>query len=100
LAQRLCGFEAVSGGERHAPVRDLARLEIGDRARAEDAGGFGQQPAQLGGRLRLRVVLGEVLVGQLSQRDGARAQPSALGTTDRALERDAGRIRARKAATL
>jgi len=36
LPEGLGGFEAVSGGERHPPGGDLARVELGERRRAED----------------------------------------------------------------
>jgi hypothetical protein len=35
LPKGLGGFEAVAGGERHPPGGDLARVELGERRRAE-----------------------------------------------------------------
>jgi hypothetical protein len=38
LSEGLGGFEAVSGRERHPPGGDLARVELGQRRRAEGGG--------------------------------------------------------------
>jgi hypothetical protein len=62
LAERLRRFEAMPGRNRHPPGRDLLRTELSQTLIAELAHRFRQEPAQLLDRLRLRVVLGAVLI--------------------------------------
>jgi hypothetical protein len=98
LAQRLGGLEAVALGDRHPPRGDLARVEVCQPAALERGDGLAEQPAQLGRRLGLGLVLGEVLVDELGQRHRVRAatcEPAEL-----ALQRVARFALAGKAAAL
>lgn len=71
LAQRLAGFEAMPGGDRHAPRGDLLRAQLADRHVAERGDRLARQPWQLAQRRRLDVVLGEVLVDEFGERERA-----------------------------
>src|SRR5947209_17769425 len=55
----------------HLPGLDLLRTELSQTLIAELAHRFRQEPAQLLDRLRLRVVLGEVLINQPGKRERA-----------------------------
>src|SRR6266536_1667175 len=57
--------------DRHPPGRDLLRAKLRKAAAAEDTDRLGEKPAELVDRLRFRVMLGEVLLDELLQRQRA-----------------------------
>jgi len=62
LPQRLRRLEAMARRNRHPPRRNLLRAKLRQPTRAECLDGLREQPAQLLDRLRLTIVLSEVLV--------------------------------------
>jgi hypothetical protein len=78
LPKRLRRFEAMPGRDRHPPSRDLLRTQLSQTLIAELADRFRQEPTQLLYRLRLRVVLGQVLIdkrGECQRASGAVRPP-------------------------
>src|SRR5262245_9510870 len=74
--------------KRRPPRANLVRSHVDDAAVAERSRRLGKKPAQLRDRARCRLVLGEVLLDQLAQRD-LRDPPV---TTVKPLERDLQRL--------
>ena len=89
LPQRLRRLEAVAGRDRHSPSRDLLRAELAEATLAEGAERLVEQPTQFLGCLRLCLVLGEVLIDELAQRDRA----AETGVSAKAFERPLEGIR-------
>jgi hypothetical protein len=58
----------VPGRDRHPPGCDRGRAKLGQPPLAKDAHRLRQQPAQLLGRLRLALMLGEIDLDELGQR--------------------------------
>jgi hypothetical protein len=87
LPERLRCLETVSGRNRHSPSRDLLRAKLGQSTRAERLDCFREQPAQFPDRLRLAVVLRQVLVDQLGERQRGSAASRAANSLERPLER-------------
>src|SRR6266540_3444328 len=71
LPQRLGCFKAVTGRERHPPLRDLLRRQLPDAAITEHRGRLAEQIAELLDRHRLRVVLREVRLHEFGEREPA-----------------------------
>jgi hypothetical protein len=72
LADGLCCFEAVAGSERHPPRRDLLCSQLADAAITEDCGCLAEQVAELLDRHGLHIVLGQVRLNKLRERESAR----------------------------
>src|SRR6266540_3616644 len=72
LPQRLGRLETVPGSDRHPPSRDLLRTKVAETSITELCDGFREQPAQLLHRLRLRVVLRQILLDKRCEGEGAR----------------------------
>src|SRR6266498_3743237 len=71
LPQRLGCFKAVTGRERHPPLRDLLRRQLTDAAITEHRGRLAEQIAELLDRYRLHVVLREVRLHEFGEREPA-----------------------------
>src|SRR6266508_2176662 len=71
LPQRRGCFKAVTGRERHPPLRDLLRRQLTDAAITEHRGRLAEQIAELLDRHRLRVVLREVRLHEFGEREPA-----------------------------
>src|SRR5215207_3948182 len=69
LAQRLGRLEAMPLRQRRPPRADLVRSQLDDAPVAERARRLRQQPAQLRDRARCRLMLREVFLDELAQRD-------------------------------
>lgn len=100
LGQGLGGFEPVSVADRHAPGRDLRRLQLADRCVPERGCGFAQQPAELLDRLGLGVMLGEVDLYEFAQRGCLSEALFLPGALERAVECLLGGFLGRKDASL
>jgi hypothetical protein len=95
-------------GQRRPPSADLVRRQIDNAAVAELARRLRQEPAQLRDRARLRLMLGEVLVGQLAKRDLHWSSAAPMQPLERdlqrlhcpALTREPARLRPCRATTL
>jgi hypothetical protein len=86
LPQRVRRLEAVTGRDRHPPGRDLLRAKLWQPAGAERLDRFRQQPVQFLDRLRLSVVLSQVLVDKLDERQRAAAASFTAQALERPLE--------------
>ena len=84
----------------HAPSSDLLRTKLPETPVAELCDRFREQPAQLLDRLRLRVMLRQILVDQRCERERARRTVRAPQALKRPLERLPGVALRLKAATL
>jgi hypothetical protein len=87
LPQRLRCLEAVAGRERHPPLGDLLRGQLPDAAIAEDGDCLAEQVAELLDRHRLHVVLRQVRLDELGEREPARDPPLTSKPLELALER-------------
>ena len=87
LPQRLGRLETVPGSDRHPPSRDLLRTKVAETSITELCDGFREQPAQLLHRLRLRVVLRQILLDKRCEGEGARRAVRAPQALKRPLER-------------
>ncbi len=87
LPKRLGGLKTVPRRDRHPPRRDLLRPQLAEPKVAERPDGLRKQPAQLLDRLRLPVVLTEILLDELPQRHRPRDAPLTSQPLERALER-------------
>jgi hypothetical protein len=94
LTERLRRLESVARRERHPPGRDLLRSQFTDATFTEHGRSLSEQPAQLVDRHLLHVVLGEIGLDQLRQRQRARDPALPADTLKLAFERLA-RIRLR-----
>jgi len=73
--------------QRRPPRADLLRLQVDDAAVAERGRRLRQQPAQLRERARLRLMLREILLGQLAQRHLPKPPVAAIQPLERDLQR-------------
>ena len=87
LPQRLGCLEAVTGRERHPPLGDLLRGQLTDPAVTEHGGRLAEQIAELLDRHRLHVVLRQVGLDELGERQPARDSSLASKPFEFALER-------------
>src|SRR4051812_38838451 len=76
----------MAGGDRHPPTRDLLRPQLGKAVAAKGTDCFGEQPRELVNRLRFGVVLGEVLLDELLQRQRAADAALSAEMFERSLE--------------
>jgi len=65
----LCRFEAVSGSDCHPPGGDLVWLQAVEPPLAEGGDGVRQEPTELPERHRRDLVLREVLLHELGERE-------------------------------
>jgi hypothetical protein len=87
LPECLGRLEPVPGSNRHPPRRDLLRTKLPETPVAELCDRFREQPAQLLDRLRLRVVLGQILIDEPGERQRARRAVRTPKALQRPLER-------------
>jgi hypothetical protein len=87
LPERLRRFEAVAVRQRHPPLGDLLRGQLGNAAAAEDGGCLAEQIAELLDRNRLDVVLCQVRLHEFRERERARDPTLAAHPLKLALER-------------
>src|SRR5436309_6196945 len=87
LPQRLRRLEPVSWRNRHPPGSDRLRAKLRQPARAESPHCFREQPAQFLDRLRLSRVLSQVLIDELTERQGTPAAALTAHPLQRSLER-------------
>jgi hypothetical protein len=66
--ERLCCVEAVAGRETDPPGGELFRAQLADGSLSEDRNRFAEQPAQLLDRHLLDVVLRQVHLNELGER--------------------------------
>src|SRR5712691_8468773 len=74
-------------GQRRPPSADLIWSQVDDAAIAESTRRFRQEPAQLRDRARLRLMLREILLGELAQRDLPEPPIAAMQPLERDLQR-------------
>jgi hypothetical protein len=87
LSQCLGGLEAVARRERHSPFCDFLRGQFADPPVAEHRGRFAEQPAQFLDRHRLHIMLSEIRLDQLGERQAARDPALTTNTIELTLER-------------
>jgi hypothetical protein len=87
LPQRLRRFEAVARRHRHPPSRDLDRVELVQAVIAERLNRSGKEEAQLLQRHRRGVMLGEILIDELGERDRPPDPALATQPLERPLQR-------------
>ncbi len=87
LPQCLGRLETVPGSNRHPPRRDLLRTKLPETPITERSDRFRQEPAQLLDRLRLRVMLREILPYKRCEGGRARRAVCAPQALKRPLER-------------
>jgi hypothetical protein len=94
LPECLRRLETMPGRNRHAPGRNLRWGKLADPEVAEPADGLREQPAELLNRLRLAIVLGEVVIDELAQPRRLHQALLSAKTLERPLERfDRGLLR-------
>jgi hypothetical protein len=71
LAERLRRFEALARREAHPPLGDLLRVQLADLPVTEDRCRFAEQGAELLDRHRLDVVLHEIRLDKLVERESS-----------------------------
>jgi len=100
LPERLGCLEAIAGRQPHPPRGDLLRGQLADLAVAEDRGCLAEEVAELLDRHRLDVVLRQVGLHELSEREPARDPSFSPNPLELALERVTRVLRRGEPATL
>jgi hypothetical protein len=87
LAKRLGCLEAVAGRQPHPPLGDLLRPQLADLSIAEHRRRVAEQVAELLDRHRLHIVLSQVRLDELGEREPPRDPPLLSKPLQLALER-------------